>query len=77
MSEVIYISEDDNYDSEEEYDIKEEIIQNIILKELKTKKEVVDAVLEEVRKRRIIMGRYTVVYLIETICTKMKIVKDF
>jgi malonyl CoA-acyl carrier protein transacylase len=72
MSEVIYISED-NYDSEDDYDVKDEIIQDVIAQTPRTKKEVVNAVLEEVRKRKIIMGRYTMAYLIETICKKIKI----
>ena len=74
MSEVIYISEDE-YDSEEEYDVKEEIIQNIISKELKTKKEIVNAVLEEVRQRKIIMGRYTMAFIVNEICDKLKIIE--
>jgi hypothetical protein len=77
MSEVIYISEDDNYDSEDDYDVKDEIIQDVIAQTPRTKKEVVNAVLEEVRKRKIIMGRYTMAYLIETICEKLKIIIEF
>jgi hypothetical protein len=66
----------DDYDSEDDYDVKDEIIQNVIAQTPRTKKEVVNAVLEEVRKRKIIMGRYTMAYLIETICTKLKIVVE-
>ena len=74
MSEVIYISEDE-YDSEEDYDVKEEIIQNIVYQEPRTLEEVVDQVCKEVRQKKIIMGRYTMAFIVNEICDKLKITR--
>jgi hypothetical protein len=63
----------DDYDSEDDYDVKDDIVYNVVIQSPKTKKEVVAHLLEEVRRRKIIMGRYTMAYLIETICNKLKI----
>jgi hypothetical protein len=71
---VVYISEDE-YDSEEEYDVKEEIIQNIMYQEPRTLEEVVLQVCQEIRQRKIIMGRYTMASIVTHICDKLKITR--
>lgn len=77
---VVYISEDDydsqdddSHDSQDDYDVEEEIIRNIINQAPKTIEEVVNQVCQEVRQKKIIMGRYTMMYLINEICNKLKI----
>jgi hypothetical protein len=65
----------DDYDSEDDYDVKEEIIQNIVYQNPKTLEEVVKQVCQEVRQKRIIMGRYTMAYLVDKICDKLKITR--
>jgi hypothetical protein len=73
MSEVIYISHDE--DSECDCDVNEEIIQNIVYQNPKTLEEVVNQVCQEVRQRKIIMGRYTMAFLVSKICDKLKITR--
>jgi hypothetical protein len=71
---VVYISEDE-YDSEEDYDVTEEIIQNIMYQEPRTLEEVVLQVCQEIRQKKIIMGRYTMAFIVNKICHKLKITR--
>jgi hypothetical protein len=73
MSEVIYISHDE--DSDCDCDVNDEIIQNIVYQNPKTLQEVVNQVCQEVRQRKIIMGRYTMAFLVNKICDKLKITR--
>ena len=60
---------------QDDYDVKEEIIQNIVYQKPKTLEEVVKQVCQEVRQKRIIMGRYTMAFLVDKICEKLKITR--
>lgn len=65
----------DDYDSEDDYDIKDDIIYNVVIQSPKTLQEVVEKVCQEVRQRKIVMGRYTMAFLVNKICDKLKITR--
>lgn len=53
----------------------DEIIQDVVIQSPKTLQEVVEKVCQEVRQRKIIMGRYTMASIVNKICDKLKITR--